>query len=57
MRYIMTIFWAVLISTAISYVLTSMGGEPFIFSEALILAAVIIVGVFALGEGILKEEK
>ncbi len=56
MRYIMTIVWAVLISAAVSYVLTSMGGEPFVLSEALILSAVFVVAAFILGDGVLKEK-
>ncbi|MBU8792120.1 YjzD family protein [Oceanobacillus caeni] len=56
MRYIASIFWAVLISFAISYVLSSMGGEPFVLSHSLILAALFSIAVFILGDGILKED-
>lgn len=57
MRYIMTIFWAVAISTVVSYVLTSMAGEPFVFTDALILAGVFAVAAIVLAEVILPEKK
>ncbi|WP_339228791.1 DUF2929 family protein [Oceanobacillus sp. FSL K6-2867] len=56
MRYIMTIVWAILIGAAVSYVLTSMGGEPFVLSDALILSAVFAVAAFILSDGVLREE-
>ncbi|MGJ9459370.1 DUF2929 family protein [Oceanobacillus sp. CF4.6] len=57
MHYIMTIVWAVFISLAISFVLTSMAGEPFVLFEALILAAILSVAAFIIGDVILKVEK
>lgn len=57
MRYIMTIVWAIIISTVLSYVLTSMEGEPFVLSEALILGVTFSIIVIVLGEFILKEKK
>ncbi|GEN88026.1 DUF2929 family protein [Oceanobacillus sp. FSL W8-0428] len=56
MRYIMTIFWAVAISLAVSYVLTSMGAEPFVIRDALILAGIFVLAVFALAGFVLKED-
>ncbi|MBP2076603.1 DUF2929 family protein [Oceanobacillus polygoni] len=56
MRYIMTIVWAILIGAAVSYVLTSMGGEPFVLSEALILSGIFVIAAFILGEGVLREK-
>lgn len=56
-RYIVTIIWAVLISAVISYVLSSMAGEPFSIEGSLLLAAIFAVGIFVLGEGALKEDK
>lgn len=56
MRYIMTIIWSLLISLALAFVLTSMAGDPFILSEALILAVVFVVIIAFLGDGVLKEE-
>ncbi|WP_156288852.1 DUF2929 family protein [Oceanobacillus salinisoli] len=56
MRYIMSIFWAILISLAISYVLTSMAGETFVLSDSLILAAILSAAIFLLGDSVLKEE-
>lgn len=55
MRIIMAIVWAFILSLAISYVLTSMGGEPFNFSYAFVVASLIVVAVVLLGEGALKE--
>lgn len=54
MRYIMVAIWSMLISTAVSYVLTSMGGEPFSFLLTLILAGIFTVAIIVLGDGILK---
>lgn len=56
MRYIMTIFWAVLISLAVSYVLTSMSGDPFVVRDALILAGIFSLAVFLLGDAVHKED-
>ncbi len=56
MRYIMTIIWSVLIAAAVSYVLTSMGGEPFVVGDALVLAAVFAIFAFIMGDGVLKTE-
>lgn len=57
MRYIMTAVWAVVISLVVSYVLTSMAGEPIVLTEILLLAALFVIASIVLGEGILKEEK
>lgn len=57
MRYIMTIIWSLLISFAITYVLTAMAAEPFVVSEAIILAIIFMVVTFIIGDGILKEQK
>lgn len=56
MNYIMTIIWAILISAAVSYVLLSMAGEPFVFADSLLLAVVLVAAVFTLGAGVLKEK-
>ncbi|WP_240490497.1 MULTISPECIES: DUF2929 family protein [Oceanobacillus] len=52
----MTIFWSFLIAAAVSYVLSSMGGEPFLIQNAIILTAIFSIVVFVLGDGILKEK-
>lgn len=57
MRYIMTAVWAVVISLVVSYVLTSMAGEPIVLTEILLLAALFVIASIVLSEGILKEEK
>ncbi|MFD1415306.1 DUF2929 family protein [Oceanobacillus jeddahense] len=56
MRFIATIFWAVAIALAVSYVLTSMGAEPFIIRDALIVAGIFSIFVFALAGLVLKED-
>lgn len=56
MRLIMTIIWAVILSFAITYVLTSMANEPFNVTHTLVVASLIVVGVVALSEGALKED-
>lgn len=57
MRYIVTIIWAVLISAVISYVLSSMAGDDFNMPGTIAVSAVFIIGIFLLGDGILKEDK
>lgn len=57
MRVIMTALWSVLISAAISYVLTSMAGEPFNVANVLYVAGLLFVIVFLVAEVGLKEEK
>ncbi|MBY7143094.1 DUF2929 family protein [Virgibacillus sp. NKC19-3] len=57
MRYIMTIFWAVAISTVVSYVLTSMAGSPFVFTDTLILAGIFAVAAIVLAEVVLPKRK
>ncbi|MGM8212663.1 DUF2929 family protein [Virgibacillus sp. W0430] len=57
MRYIMTVFWAVLISGVVSYVLSSMASEPFSVSDSLILAAIMAIIIFVLGDGLLKNQE
>ncbi|WP_163972038.1 YjzD family protein [Oceanobacillus halotolerans] len=57
MRYIATIIWAVLISGVLSYVLSSMGSEPFNLTNTLILAALFSIAIFILGDGAIKTEE
>ncbi|WP_226037665.1 DUF2929 family protein [Aquibacillus saliphilus] len=56
MRYFWTIFWAIVISFLISYVLTSMAGEALTLLPIFILAAAFSLTVIIIGDGILKEE-
>ncbi|HEX6593643.1 MAG TPA: YjzD family protein [Bacillota bacterium] len=56
MRYIMVIIWGVLISSVLSYVLTSMAGEPFNVNQTITLAVIFSVIVYILGDGILTEK-
>ncbi|MFD2042701.1 DUF2929 family protein [Ornithinibacillus salinisoli] len=56
MRYLMTIIWAVLIGSVISYVLSSMAGDAFPLMDTLVLSAIIAIAIFVLGDGILKAK-
>ncbi|MFD1066744.1 DUF2929 family protein [Oceanobacillus locisalsi] len=56
MRFIGTIFWAVVIALAVAYVLTSMGAQPFVIRDALIVAGIFSVFVFAIAGFVLKED-
>ncbi|RYG72583.1 DUF2929 family protein [Lentibacillus lipolyticus] len=56
MRFFWSFFWAFLISCVISYVLTSMAGNSFSLTSTLMVAVIITLGVYILGEGILKGE-
>lgn len=57
MRYIMSAVWAVLVSLAVTYVLTSMAGEPFTMEGVLLLAALFFLATVFMGDGVLKEKK
>jgi len=57
MKYIMTIVWAILISATLSYVLANMAGDSFVLAEAGILAAILAVFIFILGDVVIKSEK
>ncbi|RLL45508.1 DUF2929 family protein [Oceanobacillus piezotolerans] len=52
----MTIVWAVLIGAAVNYVLTSMGGETFVMSDALIFAVLLAGMAILLGDFALKDK-
>lgn len=56
MRYILTIFWAFLLSQMLVYVVSSMTGATYNFTAGVIVAAVLSLAVFVLGDaGIPKE--
>lgn len=57
MRYLIVIIWSLLISTVISYVVTSMAGEPFSITYTFVMSAFFFIAIVILGEGILKENK
>ncbi|GAE93598.1 hypothetical protein JCM21714_2696 [Gracilibacillus boraciitolerans JCM 21714] len=57
MKYFATIFWAVIVLTVVSYVLTSMGGQAFNLASAISVAAVFAIAAIVLGDGILKEDE
>ncbi|MFD2759843.1 DUF2929 family protein [Lentibacillus juripiscarius] len=56
MRFFWSFFWAILISCVISYVLASMAGNSFSMTSAFMLAIIITLGVYIMGEGVLKDE-
>ena len=57
MRYLVTIFWAVLITFVLSYVLSSMSGQSLDLVATFVMAAIFSVFIFILGDGILREKK
>ncbi|MDC3417218.1 DUF2929 family protein [Aquibacillus salsiterrae] len=57
MRYIWTIIWAILLSFLVSYVLTAMAGETFQFGPVFAVAAMFIIAITTIGDGVLKEEQ
>lgn len=56
MRFIWTLIWALLIGGAVSYILSSMNGEPFNMVHSIILSIIFTIAIFLLGEGLLKEQ-
>lgn len=57
MRYIMTLFWSVAIGGIVSYVLSSMAGDPFNLTQTFVLAGIFAIIIFLLGDVVIKEEK
>ncbi len=49
MKYVMTLIWSMLLSFIVSYVLSSMAGDPFILTQALVVGGVFFVAIVALG--------
>lgn len=47
MRFIVTVFWALLIGGAITYVLSNMGNEAFNLTQSLTFSAISFVGIVA----------
>ncbi|SDQ88337.1 Protein of unknown function [Virgibacillus subterraneus] len=56
MRFLLPLVWALLISGVISYVLSSMAGNPFNLMNTVILAVIVTIAISILGEGALKSE-
>lgn len=56
MRFLMTIFWAALISSVLSYVLTSMADEPFNLIQTVWLMVAMSIAIFLLDAAVLKEQ-
>ncbi|WP_407272393.1 DUF2929 family protein [Radiobacillus sp. PE A8.2] len=57
MRYFWTFVWALLISSTISYVLSSMAGDTLQIAPVIFIAAVFTFVIILLGDGILKQEE
>jgi len=55
MRFIMTIVWALLIGGALAYVLASMGGESFNWTQSLLYSAGAFVAIIFL-DGVLTTQ-
>lgn len=47
MRFIVSMFWALLIGGAIAYVLSSMGNEPFNLVQSITFSAATFIGIIA----------
>lgn len=45
MRFIVTIIWAILIGAAVSYVLSSMGQQPFNLNQSIAFSAITFFGL------------
>lgn len=50
MKYIMTLFWSMMLSFIVTYVLNSMADEPFILNEALIVGGLFFLAIISLGK-------
>lgn len=57
MRYVFTLLWAVLISSAVSYILTSMANEPFNVTLLGILAVIIFIVITLIDVALSSGEK
>ncbi|ASK60810.1 DUF2929 domain-containing protein [Virgibacillus phasianinus] len=55
MRFFWTFIWSLLLSSVLSYILTSMGGTEFNFVHTLVLGIILTAIVFILAEGVLKD--
>lgn len=57
MRYIATIVWALLISSVLSYVLSSMGGDKFDVMGTIVLAVTMFIAITILGDNVLTDDQ
>ncbi len=55
MRFIMALVWAILIGSALAYVLSSMAGDPFNLTQAFGYAVAVFIGIVAM-DGILSSQ-
>ncbi|MFC4559303.1 DUF2929 family protein [Virgibacillus kekensis] len=55
MRFVIPFIWALLISFVIAYVLTSMAGSTVDLFSTFVVAVILTLTAFILGEGILKD--
>ncbi|KGX86042.1 YjzD family protein [Pontibacillus marinus] len=56
MRLLWTIIWSFLLSSMVTYVVSSMQGGSFTWSAVIASTVAFVLAVVALGEGALKEE-
>ena len=56
MRFIMTIVWALLIGGALTYVLSSMGGETFNLTHSITYSVVAFIAILLL-DGVLTTQE
>ncbi|GGB39940.1 DUF2929 family protein [Virgibacillus dakarensis] len=57
MRFFWTFIWALAVGSVISYILSSMAGNPFNVVHTLALAIIFTLAIYLLGEGVLKEQE
>lgn len=55
MKYIITLIWALLIGSALGYVLSSMAGDPFNVTQSAVYAAGVFI-VILIFDAVLKTE-
>jgi len=55
MRFIMTIIWALLIGSALDYILTSMAGGPFNLTQSIVFSAAVFIAILVL-DGVLSTQ-
>lgn len=56
MRFIITIVWSILLGSMVSFILSSIGEQPFSMGLTLMIAGVFSVAVFLLSEVGLKPQ-
>ena len=57
MKYVMTLIWSMLLSFIVSYVLSSMAGDPFILTQAIVLGIIFFLAVIGLGTVVASDKQ